>query len=454
MTKLALLVAATFFMEFLDATILNTALPRMAASMGVAPLDLNIGVSIYSLVIAVFILPSAWMVERFGARIVFTSAIVIFTLSSIACGGSLTPLQFDIARAFQGLGGAMMVPVGRLVVLRSTEKTDLMRAVALLTWPALTAPLLGPPLGGYLADFVSWRVIFFVNVPLGIIGAALAFAWTPSLERQPPRPFDFAGFLFAGVALGAALIGMDQYATRAPATQVLGLALISLASSGLLVWHVRGRTDRIVNARPFTHDTFHRTMTGGVIARSVLSAVPFVTPLMFQLALGYDALRAGLMLTPLFVGNIGIKPLTTPILRRFGFRNVLIVNGLIQVTALALCATIGPGTPEMAIGLLLCVAGASRSMHFTALGTLPFADMPPEDMGMANLIFSVSFQASAAFGIGLGAAAIQLGATIAAAPALAAYHIAYLLLAGLMAAAVAHHAGLARDAGHVVSGPK
>jgi EmrB/QacA subfamily drug resistance transporter len=454
MTKLALLVAATFFMEFLDATILNTALPRMAASMGAAPLDLNIGVSIYSLVIAVFILPSAWMVERFGARSVFASAIVVFTLSSIACGASQTPLQFDIARAFQGLGGAMMVPVGRLVVLRSTEKSDLMRAIALLTWPALTAPLLGPPLGGYLADSVSWRAIFFVNVPLGVVGAALAIAWTPRLDPQPPKPFDFVGFVYAGVALGAALIGLDQYAARAPAAQVLILALVSLVGSALLVRHIRGRAHAIVNTRPLAHDTFRRTMTGGVVARGVLSAVPFVTPLMFQLALGYDALRAGLMLTPLFVGNIGIKPLTTPILRRFGFRNVLVVNGLIQTAALGLCAAIGPDTPAAAIAVLLCVAGASRSMQFTALGTLPFADMPPEDMGMANLIFSVSFQASFAFGIGLGAAAIQLGGTIVAAPPLAAYHIAYLLLAALMAASAAHHAGLARDAGHVVSGRK
>ena len=451
MTKLALLVAATFFMEFLDATILNTALPRMAMSMGVAPLDLNVGVSIYSLVIAIFILPSAWMVERFGARRVFTSAIVVFTLSSILCGASQTPLQFDIARALQGLGGAMMVPVGRLVVLRSTEKSDLMRAIALLTWPALTAPLLGPPLGGYLSEAVSWRAIFFVNVPLGAIGAALALAWTPSLDPQPARSFDFVGFVYAGLALGAALIAMDQYAARAPALQVLALMLLSGAGALLLLRHVGARTNAIVNARPFQHDTFSRTLTGGLVARSVLSAVPFVTPLMFQLALGFDGLRAGLMLTPLFVGNIGIKPLTSPILRRFGFRNVLIVNGLIQVAALALCATIGPDTPATAMTALLCIAGASRSMHFTALGTLPFADVPPDDMSMANLIFSVSFQASFAFGIGLGAAAIHLGGTLATGSSLAAYHVAFLILAALMAAATAHHAGLARDAGNAVS---
>ncbi len=214
MTRLALLVAATFFMEFLDGSILTTALPKMAAALGVHALDLNIGVSIYSLTLAVFILPGAWLVERFGARAVFTGAIVLFTFASALCGASETPWFFVAARALQGVGGALMVPVGRLAVLRTTPKTGLLRATALLTWPGLTAPLIGPPLGGFLTDAISWRAIFYVNLPLGLIGVILAWAWTPSLEPVPRRPFDWIGFAFAGLAMGAALIGLDTLASR------------------------------------------------------------------------------------------------------------------------------------------------------------------------------------------------------------------------------------------------
>jgi EmrB/QacA subfamily drug resistance transporter len=451
LSKLALLVAATFFMEFLDATILNTALPRMAASMGVTPVDLDIGVSIYSLTLAIFILPGAWLVDRFGARAVFTEAIVLFTLSSIACGLSNSTLAFDVARALQGVGGAFMVPVGRLVVLRTTAKTQLLQAVAVLTWPGLTAPLIGPTLGGFLAESYSWRAIFFVNAPLGLVGALLALAWTPRLEAQPPKPFDALGFLLGGGALAAALIGLDRFSNGGAAATVAGLALSAAILAALFIRHIRAAAHPLVNGRPFAHATFRSSMTGGSAARIAIGAVPFVLPLMFQLGLGYDGLRAGLSLTPLFVGNIGIKPFTSAILRFGGFRRVLIVNGLLQAATLLACARIGPETPPYAVAALLVVSGASRSMHYTSLGTLPFADIPPEDMSMANLIFSVAFQGGMAFGVGVGAAAIQLGALVAPSPPLAAFHLAFVALAILMLGAVASHWRLAPDAAAHIS---
>ena len=454
MSRLALLVAATFFMEFLDATILNTALPRMAESMGVTPVDLDIGVSIYSLTLAIFILPGAWLVERFGARVVFTGAIVLFTLSSIACGLANSPLAFDAARAIQGVGGAFMVPVGRLVVLRTTPKTQLLQAIAVLTWPGLTAPLIGPSLGGYLAESYSWRAIFFVNVPLGIVGALLALAWTPRLEPQPPKPFDALGFALGGGALAAALVGLDRFANGGAAATVVTLALLAATLSALFVRHIGKSAHPIMNARPFAYATFRLAATGGSVARIVVSAVPFVLPLMFQLGLGYDGLRAGLTLTPLFVGNIGIKPFTSAILRLGGFRRVLIVNGLLQTVTLLACACIGPATPSWAIAALLVVSGSSRSMHFTALNTLPFADIPPDDMSMANLIFSVAFQGAMAFGVGVGAAAIQLGDLVAPNPPLAAFHLAFVALAVLMLGADASHWRLAPDAAAHISRAK
>ncbi len=455
MSKLAFLVAGTFFMEFLDATILTTALPRMAESMQVGAVDLNVGVSIYSLTIAVFILPSAWLVERFGARAVFTLAIVLFTLSSIACGFANTPAAFDLARASQGVGGALMVPVGRVVVLRTTAKTDLIRAVAIITWPGLTAPLVGPPLGGYLADAFSWRAIFFVNVPLGVVAAVLAWAWTPKLEPGPTKPFDLLGFGLAGGALACALFLLDRISVAGDGAVVIALALACVALAAAFVRHVRTVPHPILDPRPFRYPTFTASMVGGTAARVVLNAVPFVAPLMFQLGMGYDAVRSGLMLTPLFIGNIGIKPLTTPILRTFGFRPVVLVNAVIQIATLLGCALIGPETPWLLVAALLCVSGASRSMHFTSLNTLPFSDVPQDQMSMANLIFSVSFQASMAFGVGLGAAAIMIGGLLfEPAQALAPFRFAFVVLAGLMLLALLDHWRLAHDAGAAVAAPR
>ncbi|MDE3177290.1 MAG: MFS transporter [Pseudomonadota bacterium] len=441
MTRLALLVAAAFFMEFLDATILTTALPKMAESFHARAVDLSVGVSIYALTLAVFILPSGWVVERYGARAVFTGAIALFTLSSVLCGLSTTPWLFFAARALQGVGGAFMVPVGRLVVLRTTAKSGLLRATALLTWPGLTAPLLGPPLGGWLAEEVTWRAIFFVNLPLGLVGALLAWAWTPRMSQSERRGFDGPGFALAGVALAAALLALDAQGAAA-----LALAALALAAGGLYVGHARRAVHPIVDFAPFRHASFRLSLLGGTAARMLIGAVPFVLPLMFQLGFGFDATRAGLTVTPLFVGNIGVKPFTTPILRRFGFRRVLVVNAGLQAATLFACAGLRADTPWPLVALLLCLSGASRSMHFTALATLPFADVTPGEMGMANLIYSASFQGAFAFGVGAAAALMKLGAFVTSAP-LGPFRFTFAALGLAMLAVMANHARLARDAG-------
>ncbi len=446
MTRLALLVAATFFMEFLDGSILTTALPKMAAAMGVHAFDLNVAVSIYALTLSVFILPGAWLVDRFGARAVFTSAIVVFTLSSALCGFSETPLFLIAGRALQGVGGALMVPVGRLVVLRTTPKSGLLRATALLTWPGLTAPLIGPPLGGFLTDAVSWRAIFFVNLPLGVIGAILAWAWTPSIDKGPARPFDGIGFGLAAVSLGAALIGLDQIAGDNGLLPFVALFALSIVAGAAFVRRMRRAEHPLVNFRPFRHQTFRLSLTGGSAARTFIGSVPFVLPLMFQLGMGFDAFRAGLTVAPLFVGNIGIKPFTTAILRFGGFRRVLIVNAALQAATMFGCAALQPGWPPALVALLLLVSGASRSMHFTALSTLPFADTAPDEMNMANLIFSASFQAAFAFGVGFAAALLKIGAQTTP-PPLGEFRFAFVVLGVLMLVAMLNHARLPRDAG-------
>lgn len=445
MTRLALLVAATFFMEFLDATILTTALPAMARSLNVAPVDLSAGVSIYALTVAIFILPSAWAVERYGARAVLTAAIALFTLSSALCGFSTAAWFFIAARALQGVGGAFMVPVGRLVVLRTTPPSGILRATALLTWPALTAPLIGPPLGGFLAQSWSWRAIFYINLPLGLVGLLLAWAWIPALTAGETNFFDLRGFALGALALGAALLAIDAEGAR-----IVALALIAVAA-GYGFWrHLHSAKHPILDFRPFRHASFRLSLTGGTAARVIVNAVPFLAPLMFQLGLGFDATRAGLIVTPLFVGNIAIKPLTTPILRRWGFRRVLIVNAVLQAATLFGCAALGPQTPAAWTAALLCVSGASRSMHYTALTTLPFAETPVEEMGMANTLFSISFQLSLAFGVGVAAALLKLGGLATPAP-LGPFRFAFVALGFGMLAVALSHSRLARDAGASVT---
>ena len=445
MNRLSLLIAATFFMEFLDGTILTTALPKMAESLGSTPLDLSVGVSIYPLTLAIFILPGGWAVERFGARAILTAAVALFTLSSALCGLSQTPWFFVAARAAQGIGGAFMVPVGRLVVLRTTPKSGILRATALLTWPGLAAPLIGPPLGGFLAEAWSWRAIFYVNLPLGAVGAALAWAWTPALERGEAKPFDFRGFVLAGLAQGAALLALDASGWR-----VAALGLTAIAAGAAFIWHVRRAAHPIADFRPFRHPSFRLSLTGGAAARVVISSVPFVLPLMFQLGMGFDATRAGLTVLPLFVGNIGIKPFTTPILRAFGFRRVLIVNAALQALTLFGCAALTAGTPPALAAALLVVSGASRSMHFTALGTLPFADVPSEEMNVANLIYSASFQAAFAFGVAIAAALLKFG-DLATLPPLGPFRFTFVVLGLVMLAIMLNHARLAPNAGEAVT---
>lgn len=459
-SPLALLVAGAFFMEFLDGTVITTALPLMARSLGAAAVDLNVGVSAYMLTVAVFILPSGWAAERFGARRVFTAAVAVFTASSVLCGLSISAPGFVAARVLQGVGGAMMVPVGRLAVLRTTEKSDLMRAVAVLTWPALTAPLIGPPLGGFIAEHLSWRWIFFLNVPLGAAGILLALRLMPGLppvaDGARRAPFDWLGFtLGAGLCLCAAgafeLLGRVDAPWRNPAV----LALLAAALGLALRHHVRRSAHPILDLAPVTVPTFRATVAAGTQMRVLISAMPFLLPLLFQLGFGLDPFRSGLLVLALFAGNVGIKPLTSPILRRWGFRTVMVANGLVQAATMLGCTLLTPGTPVPAILALLVASGASRSMQFTALGTLAFADVPQPLMTPANTLFSMAFQLALGLGVALGAvllraAGLVLGA--GGAPALAEFRLAFTALALLTAAAALEGLRLRRDAGSNVSG--
>lgn len=454
---IALLVAGTFFMETLDGTVIATALPQMAVSFKASAVDLGIGMTAYLLTLAVFIPISGWIADRYGARSVYAAAIALFTVASVLCGLSNGVWTFTGARILQGIGGAMMVPVGRLVVLRVTPKVGLMQAISFITWPGLTAPVLGPPVGGFITTYASWRWIFFLNVPVGLVAMALAFYLVPN-ERGQRRPFDALGFLFTGVALTALMYGLELLGRQELPWRAAIVSLAVGAAAGVAaLWQARRHPHPLLDLSAFAVRTYRITVAGGSLFRTAISSLPFLLPLMFQLAFGLSAFSSGLLVLSLFAGNLGMKMLTTPALRRFGFRRVLIVNGIVVVLSILACSFLTPATPVALVIAVLFVGGLARSMQFTSLSTIGFADIPQGKMSGANTLASMIVQITMAGGIAVGAIALRVSALIVGggddrAAVLAQFHLAFALMAVLAAAAIIDCLGLAPDAGAEVSG--
>ncbi|MDH0060615.1 MFS transporter [Leclercia adecarboxylata] len=406
----ALLVAGAFFMEFLDGTVIATALPDMAKSFGVQAVDLNIGISAYLITLAVLIPASGWIADRFGARKVFTLALAIFTLASVLCGLATSVDQFVAMRVLQGMGGALMVPVGRLAVLRTTPKHLLITAIATLTWPALVAPIIGPPLGGFITSYATWRWIFFINVPLGLIAIVLALRIIPDISEETRRPFDTPGFIATSVAMVSLVCAMEMMGAQQVNT-TLTLALVATGVVTLIyaLRHFRRARWPMIRLDALQVPTFRVTMYGGSLFRASISAVPFLLPLLFQVGFGMDAFHSGLLVLAVFVGNLTIKPATTPLLRGLGFKKLLLINGALNVLALLACAFLTPQTPVWVIMLVLYLGGVFRSIQFTAISTLAFADVPSPQMSYANTLFSTATQLAVGLGITLGAIGIRIG---------------------------------------------
>jgi len=431
-SALSLLVAGTFFMENLDATVITPAIPAMAKSFAVHPVDLNIGVSAYMLTLGVFIPISGWAAERFGTRRIFTLAIATFTLASLACGLAGSLPVFVITRIIQGIGGAMMVPVGRLAVLRETPKTELVRAIAVLTWPALVAPVLGPPVGGFIAQHGSWPWIFWLNVPLGMLAFLIALKLVPDEVDESSRGFDWPGFLLIGGGLFGLMYAAEtiSHGNSGVATALVAL-LVGAGLTSLGVRHLLHTPNPMVELSSLSSPTFAVTIWGGSVFRLGIAAIPFLIPLMLQIALGYSAFAAGAMLMAVFAGNLMMKPMTTAIMRRFGGRRILLVNGLINAAMIAACALITRTTPMAVIVAILFAGGMTRSLQFTVLNTIAFADIGDEHMADANTLFSTAVQLSMGLGIALGALSWRIGTAIPAdhGNTLAPFHIAFEIVA-------------------------
>ncbi|HBT1507238.1 TPA: MFS transporter [Klebsiella pneumoniae] len=406
----ALLVAGAFFMEFLDGTVIATALPDMARDFGVTAVELNIGISAYLITLAVLIPASGWIADRFGARAIFTLALAIFTLASVFCGLSTEVHIFVAMRILQGVGGALMVPVGRLAVLRTTPKHQLIKAIATLTWPALVAPIIGPPLGGFITRYASWHWIFFINVPLGLAAIILSLRIIPDIRETERRSFDLSGFITTSVAMVSLVTAMERLGDRQPQIwPTLALAALGFGCLLYSIRHFRRAAAPMVRLDALQVPTFRVTMYGGSLFRPSISAVPFLLPLLFQVGFGMDPFHSGLLVLAVFVGNLTIKPATTPLIRWLGFRRLLLINGALNVCSLLACALLTPQTPVWAIMLILYLGGVFRSIQFTGVSTLAFADVPAAQMSDANTLFSTASQLAVGLGITLGAIGIRLG---------------------------------------------
>jgi len=396
-------VATALFMEQLDSTIINTAVPSMAASFHVTPLSLKAVVTSYILSLAVGIPVSGWMADRFGTRRVFSTAVAIFTLSSVMCGLALNVPMLVASRILQGIGAAMMMPVGRLTVIRTFAKSELLVAMNFVIIPALIGPLLGPTIGGLIVHWLPWRVIFFVNIPVGLAAQFLIHRYMPDYAAEEPRPLDFVGLaLFgSGIALLSWLLEVfGEHTIDATSTAVLFiLSMLLLAAYG---WHSRQVKHPLLRLSLFQVRTFRVSVVGGFITRLGLGGLPFLLPLLYQVGLGLPAWQSGLLMMPAAAAAMGMKLISTRILGRFGYRQVLVANTVMIGITICVFAGIVPGTPAALIVLLSLTQGFFNSLQFSSMNSMAFADIGTADSSMASTIASSLQQISMSFGLACG----------------------------------------------------
>ena len=444
--NIALLVAGTFFMENLDGTILTTAAPSIGRSLGVPSVAVGITITAYLLTLAVLIPLSGWITRRLGSRRIFLAAIAIFTLASVLCALSTSLLELTIMRVLQGVGGAMMVPVGRLAVLRVTDRADLIRAIALLTWPALVAPIVAPLAGGIITTYFTWHWIFLINVPLGIVAFLAALRLIPTEERESPPRLDWLGLALTCTGLGSLVYLGSLLAERDPGVLVtIGWAVGGFGLVGLAIAHQLRAPHPLLDLRALRIETFRLSHAGGSLFRLTVNAVPFLLPLLFQDVFGYSPLLSGALVLFVFVGNLAIKPATTSLLRRFGFPAVIVAASAAAALSMALMALLSSSTPLWLVIMLLTASGVARSTGFTAYNTIAFADVERLEMTDANTLASTLQQLAAGFGVAVGAVALRLGDSFASGSG--AFGFAFAVLALLTALATVEGLLLSRSAG-------
>jgi EmrB/QacA subfamily drug resistance transporter len=450
-----LVVACAMFMQNLDSTVIATALPTIARSLDESPLTLNVAITCYLLSLAVFIPISGWTADRFGARRVFSAAIVVFTLGSIGCGMANSLAALVAARILQGMGGALMVPVGRLVLLRTVEKSDLVRAMSYVSVPALIGPVMGPPLGGFIVTYWSWRWIFFINIPIGILGIVLVNMLVGDLKESGRRPFDFGGFALTGVGLATLAFGFENVGRGAlPSILVAALLIVGTACTVLYVRHARRVAHPIIDLALFQIPTYAAASIGGFLFRMGLGALPFLLPLMLQVGFGLDALSSGLLTFASAAGAMTMKMTAARIIRTLGFRIVLVGDAVISALFLFGYSLFRPDTPHLVIFLALLAGGFFRSLQMTSINTLSYADVPPPMLSRATSLTSMAQQLSQTVGVATGALLLQVVLALRGGGALTGpdFYPAFVGVAMISLLSVPFFLRMAPDAGAEVSG--
>jgi EmrB/QacA subfamily drug resistance transporter len=407
---LPFIVGCALLMQMLDSTVVITALPAMARDLGSDPISMNITITSYLIAVAMFVPVSGWAADRYGARRVFIAAIVLFTLSSLTCALSSSLTQLVISRVVQGLGGAMMVPVGRIILLRTIPKHNLLNAMAFLSMPALIGPMAGPPLGGLLVTYASWHWIFLINIPIGMLGVWLIVRYVKELpiEAQTPR-LDIVGFLLSAVCMAALVSGFESLGHGGPAAWI-SIAIIGtgLLTGYLYVLHARRHPNPIIDLSLLRIPTFRTAVLAGNLCRFAVGATPYLLALLLQIGFGMSALSAGLITFVGAIGSLLMKMAAPRILNRWGYRVVLTVNAIFTGASLAACAAFTPEMPAVLMLGILLIGGFFRSLQFTAVNTLAYADIAHTDMSRASSFAAMAQQLGISLGVGVAAEALSL----------------------------------------------
>jgi EmrB/QacA subfamily drug resistance transporter len=457
-TRIAsLIVACALFMQNLDSTVIATALPDMARSFGADPVHMSVALTSYLIALAVFIPASGWVADRYGARQVFRAAIAVFTIGSILCGRADSLAFLVISRVIQGIGGAMMVPVGRLVLLRTVPKNEMVAAMSWLTMPAMLGPVVGPPLGGFIVTNTSWRWIFDLNVPIGVLGVVLVSLFVEEAKDPDPAPFDGRGLVWSGLALASVMMGLETIGRHlVPPGWTAALLLTGLISMAGYLLHARRHPRPLLDLSLLRIPTFAVSCTAGTLFRFGVGALPFLLPMMLQLDFGYSAEQSGLTTFATAAGALSVKPLASSVLRRFGFRDTLVWNGLLASALLMVCAAFRPGWPQWTMFALLLLGGTFRSLQFSAFNTVVYADIPRARMSGATSLYSTLQQLSLTIGITIGAASLEVARAVTGneVPNPADFSVAFLVVSLLAVAASPLVLTIERDAGAEMSGQR
>jgi EmrB/QacA subfamily drug resistance transporter len=452
-----LIVAVSLFMENMDSTVIATSLPAIAKAIGTNPLALKLAVTSYLLSLAICIPASGWTADRFGARNVFRIAIGVFILGSIGCAASHSLEQFVFARIVQGMGGAMMTPVGRLIMLRSIDKQQLLNAMSLLTMPALIGPICGPPLGGFITTYASWHWIFLINVPIGLLGIVMASRFIPNVRIEHREPFDFVGFILSGLGIGGLAFGLSVMGLDfLPVSIVATLIAVGTVSAVAYVIHARRIPAPILDLNLLKLPTFRASIFGGFMFRLGIGALPFLLPLLLQIGFDLSPFQSGLITFTGALGSMFMKAAVTRVLKRFGYRNVLIYNSLLSAAFLAACASFVPGMPFAAMIAILLSGGFFRSLQFTSINTIAYAELEPLKMSRATALVAAAQQLSLSTGVAIGALVVEITLRLKGSTAMSAadFPPAFLVIGALSASAALVFWQLPANAGEELSGRK